>query len=131
MHAPVRQIPTTDPAVFAFDIPGKVSEEDLEHMARTMEPAFEGDGKASLLLMFEHYEGNELGALADADVIRTHFKALSGLDRYAVVGAPAHMNAMLETLSVVIPVKAETFDLGEVDKAWAHVGARPAGDAAA
>ena len=126
MHAPVRQIQTTDPAVFAFDIPGKVSEEDLERMAHVMEPAFSAGGKVSLLLTFEHYEGNELGALLDGDVVRTHFKALSGLDRYAVVGAPGHMEAMLGALSAVIPVKAETFDKDEIERAWAHVGARPA-----
>lgn len=131
MHAPVRPIQTTDPSVIAFDIPGEVSEEDLEHMARTMEAAFETRDKVSLLLSFENYEGNELGALLDGDVVRTHFKSLSGLDRYAVVGAPAHMNAMLETLSAIIPVEAKTFDKDEIDQAWAHVGAHPVGAATA
>lgn len=131
MHAPVRQIPTTHPSVFAFDIPGKVSEEDMERMAGTMEAAFAGGGEVSLLLNFENYQGNELGALLDKDVVRTHFKSLSGLKRYAVVGTPGHMDAMLEALNLVIPVEAKTFEKDEIDAAWNHVGARPAGNAVA
>ena len=123
----VREIPTTSPSVYAFDAPGEVKEEDLERMAKTMQAAFDRKDKVSLLLLFENYQGNELGALLDGDVIKTHFTSLANLERYAVVGAPAHMDAMLEVLSAVIPVKAETFEKGEVDKAWAHVGARPAG----
>lgn len=126
MHAPVREIRTDTPGVFGFDIPGKVSEEDLAMMAGKMEAAFETHGKVSLLLMFENYEGNELGALLDGDVVRTHFKALSNLERYAVVGAPGHMEAALKVVTAVLPVESKTFDRGEAAAAWAYVGARPA-----
>ena len=130
MPVTVKQVQTTEPSVYAFDVPGEVTEEDLEYMAARMQAAFDTRDKVNLLLNFENYQGNELGALADADVVKTHFSALSNLDRYAVVGAPGHMDAMLEALSVVIPVKAETFDKGEAAAAWAHVGARPAASAA-
>lgn len=126
MHVPVRGIPTTNPSVYAFEIPDKVSEEDLERMAHTMQAAFERGDEVSLLLNFENYEGNELGALLDGDVIKTHFASLANLDRYAVVGTPGHMDAMLEMLSAVIPVKAKTFDKSEIAAAWEYVGARPA-----
>ncbi len=131
MQAPVREIRTDSPSVFAFDIPGKVSEEDLATMASRMEAAFETQEEVSLLLLFEHYEGNELGALLDADVVRTHFKALSGLRRYAVVGAPAHMDAALKAVAAMLPIESKTFEKGETAEAWAFVGARPAAVAGA
>ena len=125
MQAPVREIRTTEPNVFAYDIPGKVSEEDLERMASRMDAAFETHEKVSLLLLFEHYEGNEFGALLDPEVIKTHFKALANLHRYAVVGAPAHMDAALKAVAAVLPIQPKTFDKGEIAEAWAWVGARP------
>lgn len=125
MQAPVREIRTTEPHVFAYDIPGAVSEEDLERMASRMDAAFEAHEKVSLLLLFEHYEGNELGALLDADVIKTHFKALTNLHRYAVVGAPAHMDIALKAIAAVLPIEPKTFDKGQVAEAWDWVGARP------
>ena len=130
MHAPVREIRTTEPNVFAYDIPGAVSEEDLKRMATRLDAAYETHEQVNLLLLFENYEGNEFGALLDPEVIKAHFKALTSLHRYAVVGAPAHMDVALQAVTAVLPIKPKTFDKAEIAEAWTWVGARPEASAA-
>ena len=125
MQAPVREIRTTEPNVFAYDIPGAVSEEDLKRMATRLDAAYETHEQVSLLLLFESYEGNEFGALLDPEVVKTHFKSITNLHRYAVVGAPAHMDVALKAVAAVLPIEPKTFAKGEIAEAWAWVGARP------
>ena len=130
MQAPVREIRTTAPNVLAFDVPGEVSEEDLEMMARRVDAAFETNEQVSVLLQYENYQGNELGALLDPEVVKTHFKALANLHRYAVVGAPGHMDLALKAISAVLPIEPKTFDKTQAAEAWDWVGARPEATAA-
>jgi hypothetical protein len=119
-------IPTTKPTVLAFEFTDTVRSEDLDALAATVERAFDRHDSVSLLLIFREWDGVEVSGTLDPDVVRTQFRSLTNVDRYAVVGAPSAARAMIELTDPLIPVDAETFDRDEEDAAWAFVEARPA-----
>ncbi len=128
----VQQIPSTSPLVHAFRVTGTVTSEDMEAMARHMNAAFEAvddtaaEGEIGMLLIFEAFEGREMGAAMNAETMKAQFKSLSQVAKYAVVGAPDAAESMIGVMDRVIPVDARTFDAGDEAAAWAWVGATPA-----
>ncbi|UWQ18834.1 STAS/SEC14 domain-containing protein [Jannaschia sp. M317] len=127
MPAPtIRRIPTVDPATFAFEIEGEVSAEEMETLAKQMNAAFDTYDQVNMLLVFAPYGGSELGAGLDWESIRSRFRSLSHVNKYAVVGAPEGAAMMIEAVGRMIPVEARTFDLPDIDAAWDFVGTRPA-----
>ncbi|PZX15739.1 SpoIIAA-like protein [Palleronia aestuarii] len=122
----IQQIPTDNPDLYAFRVTGEVTGADMEAMAEYMNAAFDTHEKVSMLLLFENYHGSETGAGLDWDSVKSRFRSLSKVDKYAVVGAPDGAARMIDMMDKVIPVDARTFTAGEADAAWRFVGARPA-----
>lgn len=55
--ASITQIPSQHAGVYAFEIRGRVSADELENMAKAMNDAFDSKDKVNLLLFFKDYEG--------------------------------------------------------------------------
>ncbi len=121
----ITRIPTDNVAVYAFSIDGEVTKNDISRMARLMNRAFDTVDKARMLLRFRPYEGQTIGSLLDLDALKAEFRSLAHVEKYAVVGLPAHLASFIDLMDHVIPVDAETFDADEEDEAWAFVGATP------
>lgn len=121
----IRRVATTNPNVYAFEIDGKVSSEEMEDMADLMNTAFDTHDKVDMLLIFRHFDGSEMGAGYDWSSIKSRFRAVTNVGKYVVVGAPEEAETMIEVFGKLIPVEAMTFDLAELDTAWAEVDARP------
>lgn len=121
----IRTVPTADPATYAFEIDGKVTSDEMEAMADRMNAAFDAHDKVNMVLIFRRFDGSELGAGYDWSSIKSRVRSLTNVDKYVAVGAPAAAEKMIEAMDLVIPVEARTFDLAEIDAAWAFVGTRP------
>ncbi len=119
----VREVPNDTAGVYAFHILGEVTAEDMSAMAEHMNERFDRHDKVSMLLIFDAFRGAEKGANTDWGVIKSRLRALSKVDKYAVVNAPERAERMIEAMNAVIPVEARTFD--SADAAWAFVGALP------
>ncbi|TFL17679.1 STAS/SEC14 domain-containing protein [Jannaschia formosa] len=124
-HA-VRQISTTSPTVYAFEIDGKVSAAEMKAMGETMNEAFDRHQEVNMLLIFRRFEGSEMGASMNWDAMTSQVRSVAKVGRYVTVGAPDSAKAMIEAMGKIIPVEAKTFDMHELDLAWSYVGARPA-----
>ena len=122
----IRRIAVDTPDVYAFEITGEVSADEMEAMARTMNEAFDThhDG-IDMLLIFRVLQASEPGSLWNIEVLKSRFRSFAGVKRYVVVGAPQHIQDMISTFTAVTPVEAHTFDAAELDEAWALLGARP------
>lgn len=114
----IRQIETGNPRLYGFEVNGKIRKADVEWMARTIEPALELPGKIDIIIVMTDYEGIELGAAFDAKALTTQAKSATEVRKYAVVGAPAWAQAMINLMSPLSPVEARTFDLSHTDDAW-------------
>lgn len=122
----IRRIATTKSDVYAFEIDGKVSADEMAQMADVMNAAFDAPDKVDMLLIFRKFDGSEMGAGYDWSSIKSRFRSVTNVGKYVVVGAPEEAATMIEVMGKIIPVEAMTFDMGELDAAWAAVGARPA-----
>lgn len=121
-------IPASSPDVYAFRIRGEVTADDMHAMGELMNAAFDAKSSVSMLLIFDSFEGRERGAGLDADSLKSRFRALGNVDKYAVVGAPSAAATMINVMDKIIPVDARTYDADKEDEAWAFVGARPLTD---
>lgn len=122
----ITQLPTDASHIYAFDVHGHVSDDDAEALARFMNAAFDMHDSVCMLMRLTDYKGSDVDTLFDWDVLKSRVRALSKVDRYAVVGAPGGAAAMIKALDLVIPVDARAFDAEDEDAAWAFVGSPPA-----
>ncbi len=96
-----------------------------EAMAEYMNQVFDQNDKISMLLDLTGFTGSDWDTMLDGDVIQSRFRALSHVDRYAVIGAPENAAKMISFMDKIIPVDARAFDASEAQAAWKFVGARP------
>lgn len=125
---PIAQIPTDRDDVYAFRITGHVDDDAAEAMAEFMNDVFDRHEKVSMLMDLTGFTGSDWDAMLDGDVIKSRFRALTHVHRYAVIGAPERAASMIEIMDVVIPVEAKAFDTSQEEAAWAFVGAAPIKD---
>jgi hypothetical protein len=118
--------PTTRENLLAFRITGKVTKEDMHHMAEMANAAFDRFETVDMLLIFDNFDGEETGALFDLEGIKAQFRAILNVGRYVVVGAPESARTLIEGMGAILPLKAMTFDKGEEELAWVELEARPA-----
>jgi hypothetical protein len=118
--------PTTRENLLAFRITGKVTKEDMHHMAEMANAAFDRFETVDMLLIFDNFDGEETGALFDLEGIKAQFRAILNVGRYVVVGAPESARSLIEGMGAMLPLKAMTFDKGEEELAWVELEARPA-----
>ena len=122
-HGPITQIPADRETVFAFVIAGHITDDDSEALAKYMNRAFDAHDKVDMLLDLSGMTGSDWDAAFDDDVIRSRFRALKHVRRYAVVGAPKGAATMIGIMDKIIPVDARTFDTQA--EAWDFLEARP------
>lgn len=115
--ASIAALPAMRPDLLAFEIRSKIEKEDIEWMARRVEEGFERFDTIDMMIVIPHYEGAELGAVFDAEALKAQMRSARHVRRYAVVGAPAWAEAMINLLSPLSPVEAKTFAAGEADAA--------------
>lgn len=126
-HGPVTQIATDNPDVYAFRVTGHITDDDSEAMSKFMNDVFDQKKKVSMLLDLTAFTGSDWDSMLDGDVIKSRFRSLSHVEKYAVVGAPDRAASMIEMMDKVISVNARAFDAAEAPQAWAFVGAQPVG----
>ncbi|WP_187432333.1 hypothetical protein ROLI_047490 (plasmid) [Roseobacter fucihabitans] len=124
-QGPIQQIPTDNETVFAFQIHGHIDDDASEALAKFMNDVFDKHPKVSMLLEMTKFTGSDWDSMLDGDVIKSRFRSLQHVARYAVVGAPDRAAKMIGLMDKVIPVEARAFDTHEITQAWDFVGAQP------
>lgn len=124
-HGPIQQIATDTPGLYAFRIAGHIDDDASEAMAEFMNDVFDGQDEVSMLLDLTGFTGSDWDNMLDFDVIKSRFRALSHVKRYAVIGAPDSAARMIEFMDKIIPVEAKAFDAAESAEAWHWVKAAP------
>ena len=117
----ITRIQTGSPKLQAFRVNRKVSKIDIEWMAGELKSAFVTQGKVDMLILIEHWDGIEIGAVFDAKSMSAQAEANRHVGKYAVVGAPVWAAAMINLFSPLTPIEEKTFELNDVDKAWVWV----------
>lgn len=129
--APDRSIIRRDSSrddLLIFEIGAKITKPDIEWMAAQADAAFDRLGEVDMLIVMSNYDGAELGAIFDGDALGVQARAARHVRRYAVVGAPAWAEAMINLFAPLTPVEEKTFSLADepAARAWVDGGVRTA-----
>ncbi|MBN9066562.1 MAG: STAS/SEC14 domain-containing protein [Rhizobiales bacterium] len=119
----VRRLETDREDVFAFDIVGHITASDVENIYGLLEGAYSLHDKIDMLVRVKDYEGVDWdAAMKDFRLLgKTH--ALKHIRRYAVVGGPGWIGAMVAVFKPFFRVEMKHFDVKEEAQAWAWIGA--------
>ena len=124
--ASVHFLQTTNENVFAYEVNGRLREKDIKAAVAQMKPYLEREGKFNVLARMKDFGGFDLLAALDDDLVKTKYKALSKVDKYAIIGAKAWMRNFLELVSGLFSAQIRFFDPEEEHAAWEWVGAEQA-----
>jgi hypothetical protein len=122
----VHFLQTTADNVFAYEVNGKLREKDVKSAVEQLRPYLEREGKINVLARMKNFGGFDLLSVLDDDLIKLKYKAISKVERYAVVGASAWMRNLLELISPLFSAQIRVFDAAEEHAAWEWVGAEQA-----
>jgi hypothetical protein len=119
----VRRLDTDREDVFAFDVVGHIRASDVENIYGLLEGAYSLHDKIDMLVRIRDYEGIDWdAAMKDFRLLgKTH--ALKHIRRYAVVGGPGWMGAIIAVFKPFFRVEMKHFDATEEARAWAWIGA--------
>ena len=124
--ASVHFLQTTSENVFAYEVNGRLREKDIKAAVAQMKPYLEREGKFNVLARMKDFGGFDLLAALDDDLVKTKYKAISKVDKYAIVGAKAWMRNFVELVSGLFSAQIRFFDPEEEHAAWEWVGAEQA-----
>lgn len=122
----IRFIQTTTENVLAWEVDGRIREQDVKTAIEGMKPFLNGESKLNALVRLKNFEGFDLTAVIDDGLIRTKYKALSKVTRYAVVGPKPWMRNFLELVGGLFSTEIRMFEANEETEAWEWVGAQQA-----
>ncbi len=110
--------------LLVFEIDGKMTDEGVDRIFAAFDRAVEHHGKVNLMLRVKDYQGFDLGLLGDRDMVMSKFNAIGKVGRYAIVGAPGWMRALVQSMEPLIPIEMRAFDASEdrAARAWAAAG---------
>jgi len=124
--ASVHFLQTTNPNVLAYEVNGRLREKDIKAAVAEMKPYLEREGKFNVLARMKDFGGFDLLAALDDDLVKTKYKAISKIDKYAIIGAKAWMRNFVELVSGLFSTQIRFFDPEEEHVAWEWVGAEQA-----
>ena len=117
-------IQTNNDRVVAYAINGSVTENDIKEAAKVLNEAFDRHDKVNILVRMKDFGGYDLYALLNDELYRMKYKALSKVEKYAVVGAKPWMRNLMELISPLFKMETRVFDESEEAAAWEWVGAQ-------
>lgn len=124
--ASVHFLQTTNENVFAYEVNGKLREKDIKAAIAAMKPYLEREGKFNILARLKDFGGFDLLAALDDDLVKTKYKAISKVEKYAIISSSAWMRNLLELVSGLFSAQIRFFDPEDEQAAWEWVGAEQA-----
>lgn len=118
----IRRIDTNRSDLCALEIVGHFTANDLENAYGLLEAAYAENDKVDLLVRITQYDGFDWGAVLNEATIRGKAQALRHIRKYAVVGGPVWMRAVLTAFGPLTSVKTRHFRSSNEARAWEWIG---------
>ena len=117
-HPALTQLKTERDDVYAFEIDGHVSREEVDVAYATLEKAYEKHDKIDLFVRIGRYDGFDLGALFSDVTYAGKLHAIRHMRRYALVGGPDWMANMIRFFNPLFRMEVRHFELDDEAEAW-------------
>ena len=120
-HPALMRLKTERDDVYAFEIDGHVSREEVDEVYQTLEKAYAKHEKINLLVRIGRYDGFDLSALFSDVTYAGKLHAIRHMRRYAVVGGPAWMAHVIGFFNPLFRVQVRHFELDDEAEAWTWI----------
>lgn len=124
--ASIKFLQTTSAKVLAYEVDGKLREKDIKNAVAHAKELFVQEGKVNILGRFKNFNGFDLLAVFDDDLIKLKYQAMSKVEKYALVGPSPWLRNFLELMDPIFSVEIRVFDESDEAAAWDWVGASQA-----
>lgn len=115
----IRKLDSPRGDLFAFEVTGHVTAADVENVYGLLAEAYATHPKIDLLVRLTNYDGWDWDVISREMVLVKKTRALKHIRRYAVVGGPAWIAAMVQLLDPFFAIEMKAFDGTEEAEAWA------------
>ena len=122
----IHLIQTTNDKVFAYEVDGPIREDDIKVAISGVKEAFDRHEKINVLARMNAFTGFDLSAVLNDELFRLKYKALSKVERYAVVCEKSWLRNLLELINPLISPTIRVFEPSEEAAAWEWVGSQQA-----
>lgn len=119
----VRRIDTNRADAYAFEVAGQLSTSDIQNLHGLLEGAYQLHDKIDLLIRIADHEGFSWSTALRESTLFGRTRTLRHLRRYALVGGPGWMAAMIGFFHPFSSVEVRHFDSSEEADAWDWIGA--------
>ena len=107
------------PGIAAFELSGRFDREEAERGVAMVRAALEDPDCNRLMIVIRHWHGFDPDAAFSREVMAGKLELMKHLDRYALVGGPEWIRAMVGPISSLLKPDLRGFDLEDQDKAIA------------
>ncbi|MCY6379987.1 STAS/SEC14 domain-containing protein [Hoeflea prorocentri] len=118
VHPALTQIETERDDVYAFEIDGHVSQEEMDGAYKILENAYEKHGKINLLVRLGRYDGFDWSALFSEKTYVGKYQAIRHMRRYALVGGPTWAANAIGFFGPLFRMDVRHFELDDETEAW-------------
>ncbi len=117
-HPALTQLETERDDVYAFEIDGQVSKEEVEEVYQVLEKAYAEHDKIDLLIRIGRYDGFDINTLFSEVAYAGKLHAINHMRQYALVGGPSWMGNLVAFFDPLFRMEARHFSLDEETEAW-------------
>jgi hypothetical protein len=117
-------LPTKDPSLIAFEIDGEVTAADMDTAVERLQPMLEStSGPIRVLARVGDLSFPSVSALVKERYIDLKADTLARVDRYAVVGGPEWLRAVIKSLAPLLHFEIRHFTPSQEAAAWEWIDA--------
>ncbi|GHB40001.1 hypothetical protein GCM10007094_31600 [Pseudovibrio japonicus] len=121
-----RRLNTTNDKLFAFEINGMISAEEMPAVLEDLKTFLDGHDKIFLLNRIKHFGGIDPAIFMQSGLLSARLATMQKAERYAIVGPPEWVEKVLHTLPKdFLDIEIKSFKAEDEDKAWDWLDAKP------
>jgi hypothetical protein len=121
-----RFLETSKDDVLGFEIDGVISSEEMPGVIETFDTFLARHEKVRLLNRMKHFGGVDPAVFMQGGLVSMKLAAMQKVERYAIVGGPAWMRKVIETVNPAFAdMDIRAFPADQEADAWAWLGTEP------
>lgn len=124
----LREIPTDQPDVVAFEISGPFDGAALDPIIARIDELADRGSNFDMLARVKRFEGFDPRLLTRSGLFTMKVNAIRHLDRYAIVTDATWLRTLARAVSEVMPMEVRVFTMEQEADAWAWLRCRAARD---
>ncbi len=117
----VSRLSTEREDVFAYEVNGHVSTEELDDISLELDKAYKRFDRINLLVRLRSWDGIDWTSAFSETSFIGRLRAISHVERYAVVGGPSWIAIAVRFCPQMFSMKVRHFDNADFGDAWTWV----------